>query len=57
MLNKKLVVYTVDIEADFNRLYDMGVRAIMTDDVPLIKDALKRYSVPTPVTDLLEKSK
>lgn len=56
MLNKKVVVYTVNTEADFDRLYEMGVRTVMTDNVPLIKDALKKYSMPTPVTNLLENS-
>jgi len=57
MLNKKVVVYTVNTEEDFDRIYNMGIRTIMTDNVPLIKEVLKKYSVPTPVTNLLEKSK
>jgi len=57
MLNKKVVVYTVNTEEDFDRIYNMGIRTIMTDNVPLIKETLKKYSVPTPVTNLLEKSK
>jgi glycerophosphoryl diester phosphodiesterase len=57
MLNKKIVVYTVNTEKDFDRLYDMGVRIIMTDNVPLIKQALKKYSVPASQANILEKSK
>jgi len=57
MLNKKVVVYTVNTEEDFDRIYNMDIRTIMTDNVPLIKEVLKKYSVPTPVTNLLEKSK
>lgn len=57
MLRKKVVVYTVNTEKDFDRLYILGVRIIMTDNVPLIKQALKKYSVPVPATNLLEKSK
>jgi len=57
MLNKKLVVYTINTEKDFDRIYAMGVRTVMTDDVSLIKKALKKYSVPVPATNLLEKNK
>ena len=57
MLKKQVVVYTVNTEKDFDRVYAMGVRTVMTDNVPLIKEALKKYSVPTPVTNLLENSK
>jgi len=57
MLKKQIVVYTVNTEKDFDRVYAMGVRTVMTDNVPLIKEALKKYSVPTPVTNLLENSK
>ena len=57
MLNKKVVVYTVNTEEDFDRIYNMDIRTIMTDNVLLIKEVLKKYSVPTPVTNLLEKSK
>jgi glycerophosphoryl diester phosphodiesterase len=57
MLKKQIVVYTVNTEKDFDRVYAMGVRTVMTDNVPLIKEALKKYSVPTPTTNLLENSK
>jgi len=57
MLNKKVVVYTVNTAEDFDRVYAMGVRTVMTDNVTLIKQALKKYSTPSPVANLLEKSK
>lgn len=40
MLGKKLIVYTVDTQEEFNRIYDLGVRAIITDDVKTIQNAL-----------------
>lgn len=40
-LNKKLVAYTINTEDEFNRLYDMGVRIMMTDNVPLLQTLIK----------------
>lgn len=54
MLGKKVVVYTINTEKDFDRMYALGIRTIMTDNVPLIKKALKKYTVPVPQTNLLE---
>lgn len=56
MLKKQIVVYTINTQAEFDHIYALGVKNIMTDNVPLIKEALKKYSVPLPTTNLLEKS-
>lgn len=37
-IGKKLVIYTVNTTGDIQKLYDQGVRIIMTDNVPLMKE-------------------
>jgi hypothetical protein len=38
-MGKKLVVYVVDTFPDLERLYNRGVRMVMTDDVIMVTDA------------------
>jgi len=44
-MGKKLVVYVVDTFPDLQRLYGLGVRMIMTDDVIMATDADDRLSL------------
>lgn len=42
-LGKRLVVYTVNTTGDIQRLYNLWVRMIMTDNVPLLKTWTENY--------------
>ncbi|MBU0627494.1 hypothetical protein KKG31_03185 [Patescibacteria group bacterium] len=43
ILGKKVVVYTVNTQEEFQKVYEMGVRNIITDDVVLLKKAIKNF--------------
>ncbi|MCF7834515.1 sulfatase-like hydrolase/transferase [Candidatus Gracilibacteria bacterium] len=40
LIGKKLVTYTVNDPLEFEKLYKLGVRVFMTDNIPLIKNKL-----------------
>lgn len=42
-MGKKLVSYTVNTTGEAQRLYDLWVRMIMTDNIPLIKQRADKY--------------
>ena len=42
-LGKRLVVYTVNTTGDIQRLYNLWVRMVMTDNVPLMRERTQNY--------------
>lgn len=43
-MKKEVVTYTINTSADMQKAYDMGIRVVLTDNIPMIIEWMRAYA-------------